>query len=62
VRAIEWSREQRLEWVNSMPNIAAEWVAANEAKGLPAQEVLTAYMAAMRARGAQPLREWDKEL
>lgn len=62
VRAIDWSREQRLEWVNAMPNIAAEWVASNEAKGLPAREVLSAYMAAMRARGAEPLRDWDKGL
>ncbi len=61
VHAIEWTREQRLEWVNAMPNIAAEWVATNEARGLPAREVLTAYMAAMRARGAAPLRDWDKE-
>ncbi|RMH85053.1 hypothetical protein EA796_10915 [Pseudomonas sp. AOB-7] len=58
----EWTREQRLAWISQMPNIAAEWVRDNEAKGLPAREVLSAYMNAMRQRGAQPLRNWDQEL
>ncbi len=58
----EWTREQRLAWVNAMPNIAAQWVQENEAKGLPARDVLGAYMDAMRKRGVQPLRNWDQEL
>lgn len=62
VQVIEWSREHRAAWVNAMPNIAAEWVAANEAKGLPARDIMKTYMAAMRARGAQPLRDWDQGL
>ena len=45
-----------------MPNVAADWVKRNEAKGLPARQVLKMYMDGMRARGETPLRDWDKEL
>ncbi|MFC6672675.1 C4-dicarboxylate TRAP transporter substrate-binding protein [Marinobacterium aestuariivivens] len=62
VQILDWSREQRLAWINAMPNIAAEWVKENEAKGLPAREVLSAYMNAMREQGVEPLRNWDREL
>lgn len=62
VRVIDWPTEQRAEWVSKMPNIAAEWVAANEAKGLPAREIMKTYMGAMRQRGARPLRDWDEGL
>lgn len=62
VSVIEWSRDERAEWVNAMPDIAAEWVAANEAKGLPAREVMKTYLNTMRERGAQPLRNWDHGL
>jgi TRAP-type C4-dicarboxylate transport system substrate-binding protein len=62
VEVLEWSREQRLAWVSAMPNIAAQWVQENEANGLPAREVLSAYMNAMRKQGVEPLRNWDLEL
>jgi TRAP-type transport system periplasmic protein len=57
-----WSDEQRRAWVHNMPNLAKEWVEDNEARGLPAGEVLRAYMNAMRERGIEPLRDWDKEV
>src|SRR5262249_9024803 len=40
--------EQRKRWANTMPNIAKSWVEANEARGLPARKVLTAYLAKLR--------------
>ncbi|MDR5863657.1 C4-dicarboxylate TRAP transporter substrate-binding protein [Halomonas campisalis] len=57
-----WSVDQRMAWVHNMPNLAKEWVEDNEARGLPAGEVLRAYMNAMRERGIEPLRDWDKEI
>ena len=53
--------EQR-KWAKLIPNVAADWVKRNEAKGLPARQVLKMYMDGMRARGETPLRDWDKEL
>jgi len=45
-----------------MPNLAADWAKANQAKGLPAKAVLQAYMDGLRNRGVKPLRDWDREL
>lgn len=54
------SDEERTKWVQNMPNVAAEWVEATSAAGLPAQEVLSAYMDGLRAKGVKPIRDWDK--
>jgi hypothetical protein len=43
-----------------MPDIATRWIEATERRGIPAGEVLRAYMSAIRARGGQPLRDWDR--
>lgn len=51
---------EKRRWIDAMPNIAARWAAATEERGIPAGEVLRAYMAAVRARGGQPLRDWDR--
>ena len=53
---------ERRKWAQSMPNVAGEWVKANEAKGVPAGETLRAFMEGVRARGGKPARDWDKEL
>ena len=50
------------KWADSVPNIAGDWVASNEAKGLPAAQVLQVFMDSVRANGGNPLRDWDKEL
>jgi TRAP-type transport system periplasmic protein len=60
VQVIEWSAQERQRWFNAMPNIAQEWVKTNEAKGLPAGQVLRAYLDAARKQGAKPARDWDK--
>ncbi|MEN8742343.1 MAG: C4-dicarboxylate TRAP transporter substrate-binding protein [Phaeobacter gallaeciensis] len=49
--------EARAEWAAGMDNAAAEWARANE----DGVEILAAYMEAMRAAGATPLRNWDQE-
>jgi TRAP-type C4-dicarboxylate transport system substrate-binding protein len=52
--------EEKLKWLAAMPDIATRWVEATEARGYPAGEVLRAYMQGIRARGGEPLRDWDK--
>lgn len=50
----------RREWADSIPPIAAEWVAEQSTSGAPSQEILTAYLQKMTAAGATPLRDWSK--
>jgi TRAP-type C4-dicarboxylate transport system substrate-binding protein len=51
---------EKQKWLAAMPDIATQWVAATERRGIPAGDVLRAYMNAMRAHGIQPLRDWDR--
>jgi TRAP-type C4-dicarboxylate transport system substrate-binding protein len=53
---------ERQKWIDGLPNIAGRWVEANEARGYPAREVLQIWMDAVRSRGGQPLRDWDREV
>jgi len=50
---------EKQRWIDGLPDIAGQWVKSAEARGYPAGETLRAYMAAFRARGGQPLRDWD---
>lgn len=61
VRVSELPTVERDRWVRTMPNLAAEWVQANSARG-PAKDILVNYMDALRKRGVVPVRDWDKEL
>lgn len=56
----ELSLAEKQKWLAALPDIATRWVAANERRGLPAGQVLRAYMDAVRAHGGQPLRDWDR--
>lgn len=60
-KIIEVSEEERRAWAKSLPNLAKEWAAAAEKSGLPGNAYLTAMMDGLRAGGAKPLRDWDKE-
>lgn len=51
---------EKQKWLAAMPDIAGRWIEATERRGHPAGEVLRAYMTALRARGGQPLRDWDR--
>ncbi len=53
--------EMRQAWADGMENAAAEWAAELDARGEPGTVILGIYMDAMRAVGATPLRDWDKE-
>ncbi|MGB0572305.1 MAG: C4-dicarboxylate TRAP transporter substrate-binding protein [Alphaproteobacteria bacterium] len=56
------SQEQRQQWADNMPNVAADWVAAREKEGAPGRVVMQSYMDTMRAANQPILRQWDKEL
>ncbi len=52
---------ERAGWANSMENIAKQWAAKLEKRGVPAREILTAYMDTMRAAKQPIVRHWDRE-
>jgi TRAP-type C4-dicarboxylate transport system substrate-binding protein len=58
----EFPLEERQKWLAAMPDIASRWASATERRGHPAGEALRAYLNALRARGARPLRDWDRAL
>jgi TRAP-type C4-dicarboxylate transport system substrate-binding protein len=60
VRVTAMSTIERDKWVRGLPNLAAEWVRNNAAKG-PTREIIQTYMEALRRRGVTPARDWDKE-
>ncbi len=51
---------EKQKWLAAMPDIAGRWIEATERRGVPAGDALRAYMAAIRARGGAPLRDWDR--
>ncbi|MGG7565402.1 C4-dicarboxylate TRAP transporter substrate-binding protein [Rhodovulum sp. DZ06] len=55
------SPEMRRAWAAGMDNVAKEWAGTLDARGQPGSAILSTYMDAMRAAGATPLRDWDKE-
>jgi TRAP-type C4-dicarboxylate transport system substrate-binding protein len=52
------AEEERQLWADALPDIAGEWRDATEERGEPAGKVLDAYMEALLAAGATPLRAW----
>jgi TRAP-type C4-dicarboxylate transport system substrate-binding protein len=55
------SREERAAWAKSMPNLAKEWIERLEPKGIPARQIVTAYMDSMRQNNQPIVRHWDRE-
>lgn len=54
--------EEKLQWVNALPDLGATWVAENEANGVPARKIMIKFMEALRASGAEPLRDWSANI
>jgi TRAP-type C4-dicarboxylate transport system substrate-binding protein len=50
----------RQKWVDGLPDIAGEWAADAESRGLPGKAFMKAYMDGLRARGEKPARNWDQ--
>ncbi len=55
------SQAQREAWANSMPNVAKDWAASLEKKGVAGKKILGDYMNRMRAAKQPIIRQWDKE-
>jgi len=49
---------ERQRWIETMPDVASQWIKANPK--VPAKEVLSAWMSALRSAGEKPPRAWDK--
>ena len=58
----ELPAEDRQKWVDVLPDIAGEWAADAESRGLPGKAFMKAYMDGLRAAGEKPARDWDKGL
>lgn len=54
------SPAERARWAAALPNIAAAWAKRAEAKGLPGDKILSAWMEKLRKNGVKPGRDWDK--
>ena len=52
-------RSRREQWVAALPPLGRMWASEREAEGYAGTEILTAYMANLRAAGAKPKRNWD---
>ena len=55
------STAERNAWAKSMPNVAKEWAASLEKKGIPGRKILTTYMDVMRSNKQPIVRHWDRE-
>ena len=53
------SDSERKRWADVLPPIAKTWGAEMQSKGLPATEVLQAYMAALKKAGVKVPRDWS---
>ena len=58
---IELTEEERRQWAARIPNMAKEWAADLERRGLPGRQILKDYMDIMRANQQPILRHWDRE-
>jgi TRAP-type C4-dicarboxylate transport system substrate-binding protein len=59
----EMPQEQRVEWVNRMPDLGKLWVESLEAQGVTAaREIMKAYIETVRAHGGEPLRDWSENV
>ncbi|MFD0979426.1 C4-dicarboxylate TRAP transporter substrate-binding protein [Tropicimonas aquimaris] len=56
---VEVPVEERTAWAEGMDNIAGEWAEEVTAMGAPGDEILSAYIEAMRAAGQPVLRDWS---
>jgi TRAP-type C4-dicarboxylate transport system substrate-binding protein len=60
VTVTEMPAAERQKWVEILPDLAGEWAAQTDERGIPASEFLEAYMSGLRERGQEPARAWDK--
>ena len=56
----ELSDAERKRWADALGPVARTWAADSQSKGMPANEVLNAYMAALARAGTKLPRDWTK--
>lgn len=54
------SAKERERWAMALPDLAADWVARAEGRGLPGKEVLKAWMKKQRANNVELIRNWGQ--
>lgn len=59
---ISLTEAERQNWAANIPNLAKNWVADMEQRGLPGRQMLIDYMDIMRANDQPIVRHWDREL
>jgi len=57
---IEMPDGETEKWVWMLPDVAGDWAAPLEERGIPAKAFLADYMEGLRAAGETPARDWDK--
>lgn len=57
---IEMPYGETEKWVGMLPDVAGDWAAPLEERGIPAKAFLADYMEGLRAAGETPARDWDK--
>jgi len=57
---IEMPEGETEKWVSKLPDVAGDWAAPLEERGIPAKAFLAEYMEGLRAAGETPARDWDK--
>jgi len=62
VRTQRFFSSRREQWVSALPPLGEMWASDREAKGYAGNEILRAYMDNLRAAGATPKRDWDRDL
>jgi len=58
-KIVDLPDSERKRWADALPPVAKIWGAEMQAKGLPATEVLQAYMAALKKAGTRIPRDWS---
>jgi TRAP-type C4-dicarboxylate transport system substrate-binding protein len=58
-KVTELSPGERQRWADTLPNVARAWADELDAKGLPGRQVLNAYIAGLKQRGAVLPRDWS---
>ncbi len=57
---VEMPEGETAKWVGKLPDIAGDWAAPLEERGIPAREFLAAYMQGLHDAGETPARDWGK--
>ncbi|MBO6716586.1 MAG: hypothetical protein JJ913_01380 [Rhizobiaceae bacterium] len=60
-KLVEFDRTERETWINNLPNPSSAWIAAAEARGEPARQVLEAYRDNLAAGGFTFVRDYLAE-